>query len=125
VTRSAVERYIDALNGGDPDRIAACVTEDFINEHTSALGQSRRGRASYRERLPSFLAEFAGLHYEMEDIVVEDDRAAVAYTMTCTCRDIPVSIRGMFRFRVDDGLISHRVDYWDSAAFLQQVTPAE
>jgi ketosteroid isomerase-like protein len=124
LTRAAVGRYLDALNSGDPDRIAACVTEDFFNEHTSALGHSRRGRDAYRERLPSFLAEFGGLHYEVEDTVVEGERAAVAYTMTCVYQGSPVSVRGVFRFHVQDGLVSHRVDYWDSAAFMAQVTPA-
>jgi predicted ester cyclase len=82
-TGAVVARYIEALNSGDPDRIAGCVTEDFYNEHTSVLGHSRHGRAAYRERLPGFLAEFAGLHYAVEDTIVEDDRAAVAYTMSC------------------------------------------
>jgi steroid delta-isomerase-like uncharacterized protein len=126
-TRVAVTRYLDALNSGDPDSIAACVTEDFHNEHTSTLGHSRHGRAAYRERLPGFLAEFAGLRYTVEDTIVEDDRAAVAYTMTCSWTGgpaavaRPVSIRGVFRFRVADGLIAHRVDYWDSAEFSRQV----
>ena len=125
MTREAVGRYLDALNAGDPDRIAACVTDDFFNEHTSALGHSRRGRDAYLARLSGFLAEFAGLHYEVEDTVVEDARAAVAYTMTCTYQGSPVSVRGVFRFRVEDGRIAHRVDYWDSAAFMQQVTGAD
>jgi len=125
-THVAVTRYLDALNRGDPDSIAACVTEDFHNEHTSTLGHSRHGRAAYRERLPGFLAEFAGLRYTVEDTIVEGDRAAVAYTMTCswkggTAEGRPVSIRGVFRFRVADGLIAHRVDYWDSAEFTRQV----
>ncbi len=124
MTREAVGRYLDALNAGDPDRIAACVTDDFFNEHTSALGHSRRGRDAYRARLPGFLAEFAGLHYDVEDMVVEGTRAAVAYTMTCTYQGSPVSVRGVFRFVVEDGRIAHRVDYWDSAAFTQQVTGA-
>jgi steroid delta-isomerase-like uncharacterized protein len=122
-TADVVARYLDALNAGDPDRLAACVTEDFHNEHTSALGTGLRGRAAYRERLPRFLAEFAGLHYDVEDTIVEADRAAVAYTMTCAWGPsaAPVSIRGVFRFRVADGLIAHRVDYWDSAEFTRQV----
>jgi steroid delta-isomerase-like uncharacterized protein len=119
-TRTVVARYLDALNAADPEAIVASVTEDFHNEHTSALGHSRRGRAAYLERLPSFLEEFAGLHYTVEDTIIEDDRAAVAYTMTCTWGGRPVSIRGVFRFRVADGLIAHRVDYWDSAEFSRQ-----
>jgi ketosteroid isomerase-like protein len=33
----------------------------------------------------------------------------------------PFTIRGMFRFVVRNGLIAHRVDYWDSADFRRQV----
>ena len=116
---------MQALNARDPDRIAGCVTEDFSNEHTSMRGRSLRGRAAYRERLPGFLASFAGLHYEVEDLIVEGDRAAAAYRLTSTWQDDgasrPISIRGMFRFRVVDNLIAHRVDYWDSAEFDRQI----
>jgi ketosteroid isomerase-like protein len=129
-TRAAVERFLDALNGGDPDRIGACVTDDFHNEHTSTLGTSLQGRAAYRERLPGFLAQFAGLRYDVEDLLVDGDRSAVAYRMSCRWIDPddpaapprPVTIRGVFRFRVSGGLIAHRVDYWDSAEFRRQVS---
>jgi ketosteroid isomerase-like protein len=122
-TREAVLAFVDALNGGDPDRIAGSVTDDFHNEHTSALGNSLRGRAAYRERLPHFLGQFQDLHYAVEDTVVEDERAAVPYRMTFRYDGHPVTIRGVFRFRVARGLISHRVDYWDSAEFTRQITP--
>ena len=125
-TAEAVTRYLDALNLGNADLIAECVAEDFHNEHTSALGHGLHGRAAYRDRLPSFLGQFSGLHYEVEDMIVDGDRAAVAYTMTSAWGSDrkPVSIRGVFRFRVVDGLIAHRVDYWDSAEFTRQVAPA-
>jgi steroid delta-isomerase-like uncharacterized protein len=125
-TRSAVERYLSALNEHDADAVAAGVTADFVNEHTSARGTSRVGRDAYRAALPAFLDRFADLHYAVEDVLVDGDRAAVAYRMTCQWRDDdghphPVSLRGMFRFRVADGLIAHRVDYWDGADFERQV----
>ena len=111
------------------DAIAALVTEDFFNEHTSALGSSVVGRAAYRERLPGFLGAFADLHYEIEDVLVDGDRAAVPYTLTASSAgpdgvSRPVRVRGMFRFRVSDGLIAHRVDYWDSGVFISQVKGA-
>lgn len=117
-----------ALNGGHAETISLCVTEDFVNEHVSPLGTSMRGRDAYRQRLTRFLAEFERLHYEIEDLLVDDDRAAVPYRMTCTWRDsdghrYPVSLRGIFRFRVVDGLVAHRIDYWDSAEFERQVGP--
>lgn len=124
-TRAVVERYIAALNAHDPDAIAACVGENFLNEHTSALGTSVRGRAAYRERLPLFLGQFQDLRYEVEDWIVDGDRCAVAYTMSCRYvggeRSHPVVIRGMFRFRVARDVIVHRVDYWDSTEFSRQV----
>ncbi len=125
-TRAAVQRYLDALNDHDVDAIAACVTEDFDNEHTSSLGHGLQGREAYRARLAGFLAEFADLHYDVEELIVEGAHAAAAYRMTFdwlgepSARK-PVAIRGMFRFRVADGLIAHRVDYWDSAEFRRQV----
>jgi predicted ester cyclase len=124
-TRAAVLAYLDALDSGDPDRIAACVTGDFHNEHTSALGHSLRGRDAYRERLPTFLGQFGGLRYEVEDLLVDGDRAAVAYRMTCRWRGDTAGTPagGMFRFRVAEGAIAHRVDYWDGTEFQRQISP--
>jgi steroid delta-isomerase-like uncharacterized protein len=118
--------YVDALNAHDPDAIAALVAEDFVNEHTSSLGSSLVGREAYRARLPGFLAAFDGLHYEVEDVVADGDRVALAYALTASCEGPdgvrrPVRIRGVFRFRVTDGRIAHRVDYWDSGTFTAQV----
>ena len=125
-TAEAVTAYLDALNAHDGDAIVACVTEDFHNEHTSALGRSVHGRAAYRERLTGFLAGFADLHYELEDLLVDGDRACAAYRMTFRAAgsdgvERPVAIRGVFRFRVRDGLIAHRVDYWDGLEYQRQV----
>jgi len=125
-TRAVVERYLAALNDHDPDAAAACVTVDFVNEHTSTRGTSRTGRDAYRAALPAFLERFAALQYAVEEVLIDGERAAVAYRMTCDWIDDdggrhPVSLRGMFRFRVTDGLIAHRVDYWDGADFERQV----
>lgn len=126
-TRHAVTTYVDALNAHDPDRIAACVTDDFHNEHTSAGGVSGRGRDAYRQRLDGFLSQFTDLRYDVEDVLVDGGRAAVAYTMCCTWLDDvggphPVVLRGMFRFVVRGGLIAHRVDYWDGTDFHRQTS---
>jgi steroid delta-isomerase-like uncharacterized protein len=127
-TRRVVLAYLDAINDGDAARASGLVAEDFFNEHTSSLGNSLRSRSAYAERLPRFMAEFRGLHYEVEDVIVDGDRAAVPYTMSFTwtdpadSSDHPVSIRGMFRFRVAEGHIAHRVDYWDGADFQRQIS---
>jgi steroid delta-isomerase-like uncharacterized protein len=124
-TRAVVERYLGALNRHDPDAIAACVANDFFNEHTSALGTSVRGRDAYRDRLGEFLARFTHLHYTVEEWIVDGEHAAVPYRMACSVVEgttaYPVEIRGIFRFHVCDGEIVHRVDYWDSGEFTRQI----
>jgi steroid delta-isomerase-like uncharacterized protein len=126
--RDVVERYLAALNRHDVDAAVDCVAVDFVNEHTSALGTTVRGRDAYRARLPEFLARFDDLRYEVEDFIVDSDRVAVPYIMTCTVRDDagahPVRLRGMFRFRVERGVIAHRVDYWDGTEFERQLNTA-
>lgn len=122
--RYVVVGYLDALNAHDADRVAACVAEDFVNEHTSALGHSRRGRAEYRRALEGFLADFGDLRYELEDVLVDGDRAAVPYRMSFALRsagDAPVAVRGVFVFTVRDGLVAHRTDYWDSGEVQRQL----
>jgi steroid delta-isomerase-like uncharacterized protein len=123
----AVRAYLDALNRGSADEIAACVTEDFVNEHTATLGQSVLGRSTYHQRLGGFLTAFSGLHYQVERLIADGGDVAVAYRMTAQwCETAaatprPFAIRGMFRFEVRDGLVCHRVDYWDSGEFRRQV----
>ena len=126
---ATVSAYLAALNRADVDAAASYVSEGFVNEHTSTLGSTVVGRETYRSRLQEFLAEFAGVHYEVEQSIVEGANVAVAYRMSAAWRqpEAPASaarpflIRGMFRFRVESGLIVHRVDYWDSADFQRQV----
>jgi steroid delta-isomerase-like uncharacterized protein len=124
-TREVVERYLTALNAHDPDAVAACVAEDFVNEHTSTMGHSRRGRAEYRRALDDFLADFGNLQYEIEQVLVDGAAAAVRYRMSFALRSAAgraVTVRGVFVFEVGDGLITHRVDYWDSGEVERQLS---
>ena len=124
LTREVVLRYVAALNAHDADAVVACVAEDFVNEHTSVAGTGVVGRTAYRKRLDGFLREFEDLRYAVEDVLVDGDRAALAYTMTFRLGGVAQRIRGVFRFRVGaDGLIAHRVDYWDSGAVTRATTP--
>ena len=111
---------MSSFEDGDPDEIAAHVSDDFENVHKSALGDSCIGRAAYRDRLPAFLSAFEGLSYELLETVTEGNRGAAAYLMRAVHDGAPVEIPGMFNFVVADGLIRRRVDYFDSLTFLRQ-----
>ena len=112
--------YLASFATGDPDQIAAHVTDGFVNEHTAALGGGCTGINEYRERLPKFLASMPGLRYEQEDIVAEGDRVMAAYTMRAVVNERDIAIRGVMRFRVEGDKIAKRTDYWDSLVFKQQ-----
>lgn len=112
--------YLEAFSTGQPDNVAAFVTDDFINEHTAALGGGCVGIDEYRKRLPGFLASMPGLRYDVEDVVAEGDHVFAAYTLRTTVNDKPIAVRGVMRFVVRDGRIAHRIDYWDSLVFQRQ-----
>lgn len=112
--------YLASFATGDPDRVVAHVTDDFVNEHTAALGSGCEGKAEYARRVPNFLASMPQLRYEVEDVVADGDRVVVAYTLHTRLNDRDVTVRGVMRFRVREGLVAHRTDYWDSLVFQQQ-----
>jgi ketosteroid isomerase-like protein len=117
-------RYLATFATADPAQIAGCVTDDFVNEHTSALGGGCVGRGAYLERLPGFLAGMAGVRYDVEDLVADGDRVAAAYTMHATNDGHPIAIRGVMWIVVRDDLVAKRTDYWDSLTFLRQTGKA-
>jgi predicted ester cyclase len=112
--------YLDAFGTRDPASVVRFVTEDFVNEHTAALGNSCTGRDEYAQRVPGFLASMPQLRYEIEDVIADGDRVAAAYTMHAFVNGRDVAVRGVMRFRVVGELIAHRTDYWDSLVFQRQ-----
>ena len=112
--------YLAAFATGDADAVVDNVTEDFVNEHTAALGSGCTGRDEYARRVPGFLASMPGLTYEVEDVVADGDRVVVAYTLHTHVNDRDIAVRGVMRFFIRDELIAKRIDYWDSLVFKQQ-----
>lgn len=113
--------YIEAFSTGDPDIVAACVTEDFANNQMGVLGSRFVGRALYRQRLEGFLGRFAGLRYAVETTIVDGNRVVLPYVMTATDAGQPIEIEGVMLITVEDGLVSRRDDYWDGLTYLRQV----
>jgi ketosteroid isomerase-like protein len=116
----ACQAYLAAFATGDADEVTAWVTDDFINEHTAALGTGCVGKAEYAARVPGFLASMPALRYDIEDTLAEGDRVAIAYVLRATINERDIAVRGVMRFRVEGELIAHRIDYWDSLVFKQQ-----
>lgn len=122
--KSIVRRYLSSFAAADPQKIAQFVAEDFVNEHTAGLGTGCQGRSAYEERLVGFLSDMVGLTYEVEQLIGDADQVAAFYQMSATWQGTaPFSLRGVQRLVVEDDLITHRTDYWDSAVFLAKVDP--
>ncbi len=125
--------YLGSFAGGDPDAVAACVTEDFVNEHLSELGTGCVGRDEYRRRLPGFLSTFAGARYAVVDLaeIAHDTSgrgsagAVARYRFEATYEGTPIDIPGVMWFDVRDGLVARRTDLWDSLTFLRQTGQAD
>ena len=121
--------YLRSFQSGEPEAIAAHVTDGFVNDHASALGSPCTGRAEYLLRLPGFLTSMPGLHYEADEPLVDGDRVAAPYTLhaTGTALDgavLPVSIRGVMLLRFEGDLIASRLDVWDALTYLRQTGQA-
>lgn len=112
--------YLAAFGTGDPDAVTALVTDDFVNEHTAAIGTGCTGKDEYVRRVPGFLASMPGLRYDVEDIVADGDRVFAAYTLCTRVNDRDIAVRGVMRFAVRGELIARRTDYWDSLVFQRQ-----
>jgi steroid delta-isomerase-like uncharacterized protein len=125
-----VTSYLSAFASGDPDAVADCVTDDFVNEHLSELGEGSVGRDEYRRRLPAFLSTFADARYTivtLAEITTPDTAEAelvARYRFEATYEDAPIDIPGMMWFWIRDGLIARRTDLWDSLTFLRQTGSA-
>ena len=112
--------YLASFATADPAEVVGHVTDDFVNEHTAALGTGCAGKDEYARRVPNFLASMPGLRYEVEDVVADGERVVAAYTLHTHVNERDVAVRGVMRFQVRDGLIAKRTDYWDSLVFQQQ-----
>ena len=112
--------YLNAFATGDPEAVVALVTDDFVNEHTAALGSGCVGKTEYASRVPGFLASMPGLRYEIEDVIADGTNVCAAYTLHTHLNDRDIAVRGVMRFAVVGDRIAHRVDYWDSLVFQRQ-----
>ena len=112
--------YLKSFSSGEPEAIAAHVSEDFQNNHISELGTGSSGRDTYRERLIDFLAAFKHLQYTAEEVIADENKVAVAYKMSFEENDRPIEIRGVMLMTMDDGLITVRTDCWDGLTYLRQ-----
>ena len=118
--RELVLSYLASFSSGDPDAVAGHVSDDFENIQVGVLGTGCTGKLVYRDRLQGFLAAFANLQYQVDELIVEGDNVAATYTMTFRQDGRDFNIPGVMIITVSDGSIGVRRDYWDGLEFKRQ-----
>lgn len=127
---TVVGRYIEECwNRGRLDLVDELVSDDFV-DHLPFNDGLPAGRTGMIATIRLLRMAFSNLHFQIEDMIAEDDRVAVRYLMRGT-HDGPfvgqpptlrqVMINGMVIYRVEDHQI---VDQWsmvDAVDLLRQV----
>lgn len=88
-SKELVRRWFEESNNGKVAAIAVtdelCST-DFIMHGSD--GEDIRGINDYKQFLSEFFNAFPDLHFTLDDIIVEGDKVATRYTMTCTHKGV-------------------------------------
>ena len=128
--RALLDREAAAWNAHDADGVAACYAEDAeLND--IALPAPIQGRPGMRDAVAAYLAAFSDFHVDVEEPIVDGNRAAQEWKVTGThdgeLMGIPptgrsVSLHGCgVAVLGDDGLFARGGNYWNAAAMLQQL----
>ncbi len=127
--RRRIIELIDAWNAGDPARVAACYAPDYVGQDVGAPG-FQRGPDEIRKVTQVYLRAFPDLRIELDDLIMDGDRAVVVWRLHGTQRgtfmNIPptqrrVAVRGATIVELEAGLIAHATRIWDVAGLLRAI----
>jgi len=112
-TRAAVERFNEAFNRHDADRVTSLLTDDTIFEDTSPApdGQRIEGKAAVSEFWRGWFARNPDAKFEAEETIVSGDRAVVRWVYRKMRNGQPWHIRGVDIFTVRDGKVAAKLAY--------------
>jgi len=86
-TRPVVERFHEAVNAHDLDTLADLCTDDCVFENTSPPdGIRSTGRDEVIAAFREFFAQSPNAHFDLEDLVVADDRAFLTWRYDCVAK---------------------------------------
>lgn len=124
--KDLVRRYVDTWNRGDVAALCDFFSPDMIH-HTRTGGH---GYESVKGIIAAFMGAFSDLHFDLEDIVAEDDRVVTRMTaratqsgnfmgVPATGKKIECAVVGIARVQGDK-----IVEHWgvtDELAMMQQL----
>ena len=127
--RQLVEQHMKAWSSNDVEGIVACFTEDCIFDDL-ALQATFEGHAGLREFAAAVYAAMSDFQWTPIRMVTDRDEVCTEWRFTMTqTGDFPgipatgksADIPGVTIDEIRDGRIHRHRDYWNLAAYLQQV----
>ncbi len=107
-THSVIERFQEAINAHDLDRLADLCTDDCVFENTSPPdGIRSTGRDAVMAAFREFFAQSPDARFDHEDLVVTGDRGFLTWRYDWGAGHV----RGVDLIRVRDGRVSESFAY--------------
>ena len=112
-TREAVDKFNEAFNRHDADRLATLLTDDTVFEDTSPAPDGRRieGKAAVTEYWRGWFARNADASFEAEEVIVSGSKVVVRWVYRKTRNGQPWHLRGVDIFTVRDGKVAAKLAY--------------
>jgi len=113
--RSAVDRYVETINGRDPDAIAALFTEDAV-QADPASSPPNVGREAIAGFFAAGIAASDGWVFRATAVHTCGPTVAVDFEIAVTMGTGTMGVAGIEVFEsADDGRFSSARAYWDDA----------
>ena len=112
-TREAVDKFNEAFNRHDGDRLATLLTDDTVFEDTSPAPDGRRieGRAAVTEYWRGWFARNADASFEAEEAIVSGNKVVVRWVYRKVRNGQPWRLRGVDIFTVRNGKVAAKLAY--------------
>ena len=112
-TREAVDKFNEAFNRHDADRLATLLTDDTVFEDTSPAPDGRRieGKAAVTEFWRGWFVRNPDARFEAEEFIVSGNQAVVRWVYHKMRNGQPWHLRGVDVFTVRDGKVAAKLAY--------------
>jgi len=112
-TRAVVDRFNEAFNRHDADKLASLLTSDTIFENTSPPPDGLRieGREAVVQFWRDWFSRNSDSTFEAEDMIVCSDRAVVCWVYRKLRNGQPWHLRGVDVFTIRNGKVAAKLAY--------------
>ena len=130
--KTLARRYYDEVwCKGNPAFVDEMFAEDYANYDPSTPGVCLKGREAFKALMKSYRDSFPDLRFDVDDVLVEGDRAVITWRASGTHKGalmgIPPTgksggnVQGMTITRFRNGRIVEDRAVWDTLGLLRQL----